>query len=221
MTRKQLFESFSDSAYDNTTDPFASILEGPKFTFGKSDADVANGDDEEGDFGLGRSLEGAPQKSSHTMTAAELEAAREEGNKLSGDELVDEEEPSDLEKQADEILHADSMYDPMSALHGHVKSATDAMNYTDDIGEFDIAKFEDPEFGISGEEIVKTDVPMPDDLDTESQFGLDNPEAVIGDDQPVVDEPVSTPDSDIIALSNISDDELIKELQHRMLLKKA
>lgn len=220
MTRKQLFESFNDAAYDNTTDPFGAILEGPKFTFGKSDADVANGDSEEAGE-IGRSLKGEPQKTSHTMTADELEAARAASNELSGDELADEDEPSDLEKQADEILHADSMYDPMSALHGHVKSATDAMNYVDDIGEFDIAKFDDPEFGISGEEIVKTGAGLPDELDTDEQFGLDDPEAVIGEDEPVVEDPITTPDSDIIALSNISDDELIKELQHRMLLKKS
>lgn len=215
MAHTNLFESFKENAYDNTTDPFASILEGPKFTFGDAPEDTPSGDSTDSDE-LGKASTSTVESD---MTEEELEAARIKDSELSGDELVDAEEPSDLEKQADDVLHADSMYDPMSSLNAQVTSAEDAMNFVDDIGEFDIAAFEDPEFGISGEELVRSDSVKSDDMDLDTQFGLDDPEAVIGEDEPVLEDPAQSPDSDIIALSNISDEELIKELQHRMLLK--
>ena len=94
-------------------------------------------------------------------------------------------------------------------------TSKDALDHTEDIGEFDIAHFEDPEYGISGEEIIKSPA-EPLEMDTDEQFGLDDPEGVIGDDIMEPEPPIETPASDLIALSNISDGELMKELQYRM-----
>lgn len=214
----KLFENYNDKAYENTTDPFASILEGPKFTFGNTNKDVVNGDDEEGDL-VGRENDGNAKASFHTMTPEEEEKARKEANKPEAATIVDE-EPSDLDKQADDFLA--QHYDPLEALHGKYKTKSDAMSHVDDIGDFDIAgrdaDLDDAagEFGMGGYEIVK-EPEMPLEVESEEQFGLDNPEGVLGDiEPPVVEEPIETPAKDIIALHSISDEELMKELQYRM-----
>lgn len=222
MTKKQhLFENYNDAAYDNTTDPFAAILEGPKFTFGNTNKDVVNGDSEEGDE-AGRTLAGSPVRSSHSLTDDELEHQRDQANALDGDELVDKELPDELETQADELIHKASMSDPAAAWDGQISKIKDAMNYTDDIGDFDIAGRDEEldnaagEFGLGGYNIVKPEENA-SEAEVDDQFGLDNPEGVLGDVEPDEPElPIATPDSDVIALHNISDEELMKELQFRM-----
>jgi len=220
MSKKHLFENFNTSAYDNTTDPYASILEGPKFTFGNTNKDIVNGESEEGDE-VGRVNDGDAKASFHTLTPEEEEKARKEANNLTGRELSDDDDgPSDLDRQADEFLR--KHYDPLEAIHSKYKANSDAMNHVDDLGDFDIAsrdgELDDTagEFGMGGYEIV-TPTPMPDELEGEEQFGLDNPEGVLGDEEPpVIDEPVATPAKDVIALHNVSTEELMKELQYRV-----
>lgn len=217
MSKKHLFENFNAAAYENTTDPFASILEGPKFTFGNTNKDIVNGESEEGDE-VGRVNDGNVKASFHTMTPEELESAQEkargEENRLEASELMAEEEPSDLEKQADDILFYNY---PEDTMRDAVKNSADAMSYVDDIGDFDVAvDFEGPDYSISGRQLVPhSEEPL--EMDSEEQFGLDNPEGVLGEVEPeVVDEPAETPAKDIIALHDISDEELMKELQFRM-----
>jgi hypothetical protein len=222
MSKRHLFENFNATAYDNTTDPYAAIFEGPKFTFGNTNKDTMSGDSEEGDE-VGRVNHGEPIASFHTLTPEEEEKARKEANKLTGKELSDE-EPSDLDRQANDLLR--KHYTPLEILRAKHKTNSDAMNHVDDLGDFDIAYRDgelddtDSEFGISGYEIV-TPPSMPDELEKEEQFGLDDPEGVLGYEEPaIIDEPVETPVKDIIALQSISDEELIKELQYRMANKR-
>jgi hypothetical protein len=158
MSKKHLFENFNTSAYDNTTDPYASILEGPKFTFGNTNKDVTNGDEEEGKLGREGGEDPVDVVDTDTLNIKNPDA-------------------SELDKEADDIL-SKAGYNPYGI------GPEDALSRTVDIGDFDITTdFDDPEYGISGQEVIKSE-PLPDELEAEEQFGLDNPEGVLGDKEP-------------------------------------
>ena len=178
MIKQTIFESFNASAYDDTTDPYAALVEGPKFTFGDNRASAT--EDEAEDTGL--ALDGDPTRSSIGLTPereeAQRKAAEESEEELSS--ILPPEEGSDLESQADDFL---AKYDPMAATDLS-SYGQDALNHTVDIGDFDVVDDADgDEFSISGRRIVLPEE-EPEDLPGEDQFGLDNPDAVLGDKEP-------------------------------------
>lgn len=212
MTKQSLFESFNDKSYENTTDPFGSILEGPKFSFG--DAPSINGDYEE-DGSIGKENEGEFSKSTHTLTPEEEEAAREEGNKEDGI-IPQDDEPSELETEADRILASSNAFDAEGGMN-----YTDALDYAKPLGDNEDAII-DPSYGISGERepsdtfemeplpLDEPGNPLQDEVELGSEDVLSAPE------EPVTEEPLEATTADRIALSNVSVEELLKELQFRL-----
>jgi len=203
MAKQGLFENFNQRSYANTTDPFGSIMEGPKFSYG--DAPTVNGDYEEDDK-VGRDLEGDPTVSSHDLTPEEEEAARLEA----ADATIDpEEDHSDLETEADRILAGAAKFDADGG-----NDYTDAMDFASPLGDIEDSVI-DPESTETDEVIEPLPVEAPG-TPLEDEHELSSEDILSAPEEASIDEPLETPTADKIALSNISDEELMKELQFRM-----
>lgn len=194
--KNKLFESFSKTP-DHSTDPFGAILEGPKFTFGDKTGKSPDEDPE----GLGREEGGAHSR----KVDADYENRKDRG--LLGDGVSDEErigiddfsyDPWRVEEE-DEVANNDITIEPVET----ETSPYDAMADAESLG--------DREHELVGPPAEEPGSPLEDEHEITSEDVLSAPE-----EPALEDEPASATDSDLIALSNISTEELLKELEYRL-----
>lgn len=211
--KNSLFESFSKIS-DNSTDPFGAILEGPKFTFG----DATGSSPDEDPEGLGREENGAHSRKVDTGYEDRLAKGVHFDHMPNTFNDLDVTEPeydpyavgpeSDLEKAGTELLKQ-NYYDNNGI------SYEDAPAYNTAMADAVPLEGDVLDNGEDAPTIVPDSVEEPGNP-LEDEHEIDSETVLGADEEPEVEEPLATPDKDIIALHNISTDELLKELQHRL-----
>ncbi len=216
--KNKLFESFMKTS-DTSTDPFSAIVEGPTFTFGDKGASKPEEDPE----GLGRAENGAHS----TKTDTDYERRKMQGLLNGGDintfndlDVSEPEynpygigDPSDLEKAGTEILKRNYYDDEGRPYKETGNQAFDAMADAIPL-EGEVSDFDD--------EIVPEESPLNDRGEPIEDEFVDSETVLGADEEPVEDDETSelASDSETIAvaetLSNISTEELLKELEFRL-----
>ena len=214
--KENLFENYNSKAYENSTDPFGAILEGPTFTYG--DKSGANSDvDPEG---LGREENGAHSRKIDTdYDWRKMNDSRPTDKVNDFDVDVPEIDPYYPYNMDDEtvtgagtrILHNNGFDADGRSYSDIMDHVNDAMLDASPLGDSDVLETE------SGFEVAPGSADQPGNP-LEDEMVIGSEEVLSAPEEDAIDDAVedTTDIKSAETLSSISTEELLKELEYRL-----